>query len=77
MIFGKAQAKDHRSRQTALKRMARLPNVEIIEWCDNAGTGIARALSEYRKGGDPAHLEDARSGAEALLACVEVMQARV
>lgn len=60
----------------AYRRMKKVTSIEILDWTDAAGTGVARALSDYRKGPDAAHLLDAEAGLLALLGCVEVLKER-
>ena len=60
----------------AQRRLERLPDVEILNWCDQAGSGMAKALDDYRRLRLPESLEEAKLGAETLLVAIDVLKAR-
>lgn len=60
----------------AKNRLDRLPSVEILNWLDQAGSGMARALGDFRRSEDPEILVEAREGALALVAGIELLQGR-
>lgn len=66
---------DH-NRRKARQRMSRLPTVEILDWADQAGSGVAKALNDFRRDGNRESLEEARIGMQALLGTVEELQSR-
>jgi hypothetical protein len=64
------------ARRKARERMSRLPIGEILDWADQAGSGVAKALNDYRRDGTSESLEDARVGLQTLLGVVEELQSR-
>jgi hypothetical protein len=58
------------------KRMSTQDRSTILDWADDTGTAVAKALNEYRRHGDRLSLDDAKSGLLAVLSCVEVLQDR-
>lgn len=64
------------ARRKARERMTQLPRVEVLDWADQAGSGVAKALDDYRRHNTPESLEDARMGIQALLGVVDVLQGR-
>lgn len=60
----------------AQRRLERLPDVEILNWCDQVGSGMAKAIDDYRRLRLPESLQEAKMGAETLLVALEVLQAR-
>jgi hypothetical protein len=48
------------------RRLSRLSTTEILDWADQAGSGIARALSDFRRTQDPVALLEAEKGARTL-----------
>lgn len=60
----------------ARKRLQRLKTVEILDWCDQAGSGMFRTLDDYRRLGTQESLLEAKIGLEALLDAVEELLER-
>lgn len=60
----------------ARHRLGRLPGVEVLDWCDQAGSSMARYLSDYRRNADPDALAEAQFCAHALLAAVDLLAER-
>ena len=60
----------------AHQRLQRLQTVDVLNWSDQAGSGVFKALDDYRRLGTPESLQDARKGLEALIAVVDVLEAR-
>ena len=58
------------------KRIARLPEADLIAWGDQAIYTTGRYLTAYQRERLPEYLDEARSGAEALLAVVEEIRRR-
>lgn len=73
---GDSAARPDKTRQKAAQRLGRLSTSEILDWSDQAGTGVAKALMDYRRTGEEACLEEARQGASALQGCLDVLAAR-
>lgn len=67
----------HPTVEKAKKRVSRLPTADLLSWADVAGAGVARALSDYQRAGDPDSLEDAHEGLLSMLGVVEAMRERV
>lgn len=58
------------------KRLSRLPEADLIAWGDQAIYSTGRYLTAYQRERLPEYLDEARSGAEALLAVVEEIRQR-
>lgn len=58
---------------TAVRRFAKLPKLDILDWTDQAGSGMARALDDYRRLGMPESVAEAKMGALAVLAAIRVL----
>lgn len=68
---------DEAVQRRAKKRLARLPTIDILNWLDQAGSGMARSLGDYRR--DPEStisLEEAHEGALAVLSGIELLLQR-
>jgi hypothetical protein len=63
-------------RSLAAERMERLSTSEILDWMDVAGSGVARALQDYRRHGNEDYLSDARNGIDSLRGCIDVIESR-
>jgi hypothetical protein len=61
------------TRAKAAKRLDRLPTVDVLDWADSVGSGLAKALDDYRKQATPESLLEARSGAQGLLGVLDVL----
>jgi hypothetical protein len=61
------------TRAKAAKRLDRLATVDVLDWADSVGSGLAKALDDYRKQGTPESLLEARSGAQGLLGVLDVL----
>ena len=58
------------------KRLARLPEADLVAWGDQAIYTTGRYLTAYQRERLPEYLDEARTGAEALLAVVEEIRRR-
>lgn len=63
-------------RAKAAKRLARLATPDVMNWADQAGTGVAKALDDYRRIGDRQSLLEAQEGVAALAGVLDVLLAR-
>jgi hypothetical protein len=63
-------------RSKAAKRLDRLPTGDVLDWADAVGSGLARALDDYRKQATPESLLEARQGAQSLLGVLDVLSRR-
>lgn len=63
-------------RSKVAKRLDRLPSTDVLEWADNVGSGVARALDDYRRGSGPESLAEARQGVLSLLGVLDVLDRR-
>jgi len=63
-------------RDLAASRMEMLSTTEILDWMDVAGSGVARALQDYRRHGNVDYLSDARNGIDSLRGCIDVIESR-
>jgi hypothetical protein len=64
------------TRAKAAKRLDRLATVDVLDWADSVGSGLARALDDYRKQASPESLLEARQGAQSLLGVLDVLSKR-
>ena len=58
------------------KRLSRLPEADLIAWGDQAIYTTGRYLTAYQRERLPEYLDEARTGAEALLAVVDEIRRR-
>ena len=58
------------------KRIAKLPSDDLTKWADQALYGIGRNMSDWTKTVDPTYLDEAKLGAEALVAVMTELQKR-
>jgi hypothetical protein len=77
-MFGKKQSvpAEHPMRARARSRLEMLPDHEILNWADQAGSGLAKALDDYRRLRDADSLRDAESGTAALAGAIDALLAR-
>lgn len=58
------------------KRLSRLPEADLVAWGDQAIYSTGRYLTAYQRERLPEYLDEARTGAEALLAVVDEIRRR-
>lgn len=58
------------------KRVARLSEADLVAWGDQALFSTGRYLTAYQRERLPEYLDEARQGAEALLAVVDEIRRR-
>ncbi|MDX3260823.1 hypothetical protein PV336_16520 [Streptomyces sp. MI02-2A] len=63
-------------RRKAASRLDRLPTADILDWADTVGSGLAKAIDDYRKQATPESLMEARRGAQSLLGVLDVLDRR-
>ena len=62
---------------SALKtRVSKLPTADLSSWCDQALFGIGRSLSDWERYSNDDSLNEAKMGAEALVAVLEEIISR-
>lgn len=61
----------------ARKRLSRMSTPDILNWCDQAGSGVAKGLDDYRRLSMAQSLDEARMGLEVLLDAVDELLSRV
>lgn len=76
MIPAIAKRLDNATINKARKRIRKVPQADAILWADNAGSTIARSLSDFQSTGDIAHLTDAEHGALMLVGCLQALRER-
>lgn len=62
-----------KTRERAGARLGRLKSAGILDWADQAGTGIAKALDDYRRLGDRESLLEAAEGVSALAGALDAL----
>lgn len=60
-------------RQRAEERLSRLQTTDILNWADQCGTGVAKALDDYRRLGETDSLIEAQNGVSALAGVIDVL----
>ena len=60
----------------AQRRLAKMPSSDILNWCDQAGSGVARCLDDYRRLDLPESLLEAEMGLTALLDAIGELKGR-
>jgi hypothetical protein len=63
-------------RAKATKRLDRLATGDVLDWADAVGSGLAKALDDYRKQSTPESLLEAHQGAQSLLGVLDVLSKR-
>jgi hypothetical protein len=63
-------------RAKVAKRLDRLPSGDVLDWADSVGSGLAKALDDYRKQATPESLLEAHRGAQSLLGVLDVLSKR-
>ena len=63
-------------RKTAAARLRRVPTPEVLDWADLAGTGVAKALQDYRKDGQTESLLEARNALSSMCGALDVVEER-
>lgn len=63
-------------RHKAEQRLSRLPTPEVLNWADQAGTGVAKALDDFRRLGERESLVEAQEGVSALAGVLDVLLSR-
>lgn len=58
------------------KRVASLPTDDLIKWAEQALYGIGRNMSDWVKSSETLYIEEAKLGAEALLAVMNELKNR-
>jgi hypothetical protein len=60
----------------ARRRVSRMSTHELLEWADQAGTGMAKAFADFRKEGSLASLDEISVALLALTAVTDELTAR-
>jgi hypothetical protein len=60
----------------ARQRLERLSDSDILNWCDQAGSGVAKGLDDYRRLKMSESLVEARMALEILLDAVDLLEER-
>jgi hypothetical protein len=68
--------KDVKPKTRIEKRVASLPTAELLTWTDQVLYSVGRNLSNWQRGQDKFSLEEAKTGAEVLLAITECLMER-
>ena len=70
------RSKEDKVRGLAVKRLQRLPDIDVLNWSEQAVNGMHQALDAYRRERDTAALEEARRAASMLAGVVDVLESR-
>lgn len=62
--------------RTARRRVTKMSVHEMLAWADSAGSGMAKAIDDYRKERSLTSLEEVRTGLVALSAVIDELEAR-
>jgi len=58
------------------RKVQRLDTSLLLDYADAAGSGMARAFGDFRRGGDTVSLEEVQEGLMSLWAIVQTLKAR-
>lgn len=75
-MLKRREFKPDKIRAKAAKRLERLNTTDVLSWADQAGTGIAKALDDYRRLSLDESLLEAQNGISALAGAVDVLSRR-
>lgn len=75
MRFRKDSAPDA-IREKAKRRLGRLATPDVMNWADGVGTGIAKAIDDFRRTGETLALQEAQEGVSALAGAIDVLVQR-
>ena len=75
MIRRKSSKVEHEKTQVE-KRVASLPTEDLTKWAEQALYGIGRNMSDWAKSSEALYIEEAKLGAEALLAVMSELKNR-
>jgi hypothetical protein len=64
-------------RARARQRMRKVPTDVALDWADQCGNGIVKALSDFRRDGDPQALLEAAQGVSGLAGVVDSLRERM
>lgn len=64
-------------RAKARKRMDRQSEIDVLNWCEQAGSGVAKALDDYRRERSAFSLQEAQEGISALQGCLDSIRNRI
>lgn len=62
---------DSKEYNTAVKRLGKMSNAEILEWLDQAGTGMEGLVANYRRTGDIEYIHELAPSISVIQAAVE------
>lgn len=62
--------------RVARQRVRKMSVHDLLAWADSAGTGMAKALGDYRRENDSISLEEIRTGLVALSAVIDELTVR-
>ena len=71
-MLGRGREEDS-IRAKARRRVRKTTTPELLDWADQAGTGIAKALDDFRRYNTPESLQEAAEGVSALAGVVDVL----
>jgi hypothetical protein len=74
-MFGRKKPFDRKLSKIG-QRVSKIPSADLPEWADMAINDAGRALTNWRRRGDPAELEEALLGAEALATILTAIKER-
>lgn len=77
-IFRKKTVQDvnNEVRQLAFTRLNTVDSDMLYNWADLAGSGVGRALSDYRRHKEISALEEAEKGIYQVMAAIDVLRNR-
>jgi len=75
-LFQRSEGSDA-LRARARKRVQRMPEDMILDWADQCGNGIVKALSDYRRERSPESLLEASQGISSMAGVVDALRARM
>lgn len=70
------RSREERAKSKVEKRAASLPTSELVGWSESSVYSVSRNLSVWQRNQDPFYLEEAKIGAEALMAIINTLYER-
>lgn len=75
-MIGRKKSTLHPISEAARRKVDKVPASEVLLWADNAGAGVARALSAYQSHHRGEDLEEAYEAVLAMVGCLESLRDR-
>ena len=75
-MIGRKKTGGYPIAEAARRKVDKVPASEVLLWADNAGAGVARALSAYQSHRRREDLDEAYEAVLAMVGCLESLRDR-